>query len=128
VIETVVGVFVGSLLTYVVQWQGRREDKSLQARLVLTETFRHLFGDTEWSILQGQLHRLRIYLDDAGVAEETIDRLEERALACWRDSVAQAEDHFDPEMGHVVKMSLLDDYRDTEKVVHQALKRRWWRR
>jgi hypothetical protein len=127
-VEVVFGialVLLGALLAYGIQALGKRQDITLQARLILTDTFRFLFADGELSLLNAQLHRVRIYLELANVPEDLIQRFEDKAKECWRDSTANAEEHFDPQVGHVMSSSLLDEYRALEAQVNASLSKRW---
>ena len=125
IVETMVGVVVGALLAYTIQGLGKRQDITLQARLILGGTYRFLFADAEWSALNSQLHRLRIYLELAHVPAVLIERIEHKAKECWRDSRKQAEEHYDPEIGHAIALGLLDQYRDLEKKANASLGKRW---
>lgn len=123
---TLAGVVLGASLTFVIQRLHRGEDKALQARLVLIETLALLWG-ADYQALKAHLHRLRAYLEDARVDAALIQRLEEKAWECWRDSQAQAADHFDPEVGHVITSELLAEYEALVDQVHADLRRRLFR-
>ena len=123
--NTLAGVALGASLAYVIQRRIRRDDSALNARLALTETFSLLWGDTEYQVLKKHLHRVRVQLEDARLDKELIQELEAAAWNCWRDSIAEAEKHYDPAVGHVGSIELHDAYEDTESRVHDGLRPRW---
>lgn len=126
-VEILVGaalVVLGAVLGYGAQALGKRQDITLQARLILTETYRFLFGDTEWMALLGQLHKLRIYLELAKVPAQLTDQIEAKAKECWRESRKDAEEHFDPEIGFALSMTCAEQYRELERAVNESLGKR----
>ena len=119
------GVALGAVLTYTIQKLSRREDRSLEARLALTGILSLLWADTEYQTLKRNLHRVGVQLEDAGVDEDLVEQLDEAAWACWRDSNKNAEEHYDPEVGHVISQGLLDEYEGLVDDLHYQLRHPW---
>lgn len=124
--NTLAGVALGAFLTYVIQKLTKQDDRALDARLALTGTLSLLWGGTEFQVLKKHLHRLKVQLEEAKVKSTLIKELEESAWSCWRYSVAEAEQHFDPTIGYSVSMDLLEAYETLEARVHDALRTAWW--
>ena len=122
VIETVVGVLVGSALTYFVTRLTRREDRTLTARILLSQTYPYLFANHIWQEVQIHLATLRVHLETSGIPDEVIERLEEAVRAGWNESQKQAEQDYDPEMGHLLPETETNAYREVEMVVHELLR------
>ena len=122
------GVALGAVLTYTIQKLSRREDRSLEARLALTGILSLLWADTEYQTLKRNLHRIGVQLEDAGVEEDLVKRLDEAAWACWRDSYKSAEEHYDPEVGHVISQGLIEEYEGLVDEVHYQLRHPWLKR
>jgi len=95
----------------------------LKGRLVLIETLA-LLWTAEYQTLKAHLHRLRAYLEDAGVDDDVIEKLDMQAWECWRNG--QEEGHHDPEVGTVITSALIDEYENTVDEVHGFLRRRSW--
>ncbi len=118
------GVGVGAALSYLGDRRLWRRSQALAARLLLAETFVHVWDETGWDEVELHLERLRAHLDSLGVSSERLDALLLEIRRCRASIAAQREKNtFDPKYGPRLTSEELNGYRQAVDAIVSELKR-----
>jgi hypothetical protein len=120
---TLGGVVAGGCLTYLTDRRLTRRSEELAARLLLAETFSHIWGDTPLATTEIDLERLRARLEMLNVPQDRLSALKTAIRKC-RSAIEEQEEqgNFDPDYGPGLAKDLLDEYRAATDAIIRCIK------
>ena len=120
---TLGGVAVGAGLAYLADQRLWKRSQSLAARVLLADTYAHLWTERGYTAAMIHLERLRAHLDMLGVSTERTQALVNAVRVCRGEIARQLEmGEFDEEYGPGLTAEFLDPYRAAVDAIVADLK------